>query len=162
MMKAGLIGAAAGCVLAIVGAIAFPLLCNPCAAVSVGLGAGVLAGVFTRSETGGRSAGEGAKAGAIATAGNLLGQMVGTAVMAGSVDAGLVAEAAAEMSRRFGVVVVDPVLYAQIYTPMLLVANLLCGLMGVALGAGMGAIGGLVWHQFKKQGEEIGAPLAGS
>ena len=95
MLKAGLVGAAAGFVLGILGAIAFPLLCNPCAAVFVGLAAGFLSGVFTRGASGGSSAGEGAKAGAIATAGSMLGQMIGTVIMAVSVDGATAAQAAA-------------------------------------------------------------------
>jgi hypothetical protein len=159
MLRAGLIGAAIGCVLAVVGAVAFPALCNPCAALFVGLGAGVLAGVFSQPTGRNSSAGEGAKAGAIATVGNLVGQMIGTAVMGASVDPALVAEAAAETSRRFGLEVIDPELYVEIYTPMLIVGNLLCGIVGVALGAGLGAVGGLLWHQFKQQGEEISSSV---
>jgi hypothetical protein len=158
MLKAGLIGAAVGCVLAIVAAVAFPALCNPCAAVFVGLATGALAAVLSRSCAGRSAAAAGAQAGAIATAGSLLGQMIGTAVMGATLDPAVVAEAAAEMSRLWGLTVTDPELYAEVYGPVLLVSSLLCGLMGVALGAGSGALGGLLWHQFRRQGEEIAAP----
>ena len=158
MLKAGLIGAAVGFVLAVVGAVVFPLLCNPCAAVFVGLGAGVLAGVYVRPASSGSSAGEGAKAGAIATAGNLLGQMVGTAITTLMVGPEEAAEAAVEMARQFGMVTVDPATYAQLYYPMSFGSGCLCGLVGVGLGAGLGAVGGLLWHQIKKQSDEFADP----
>lgn len=160
MLRAGLIGAGVGFVLAVAGAIAFPLLCNPCAAAFVGIGAGALAGVFGRPKTSGMSAGAGAKAGAISTAGSLLGQMIGASVVTISVDARAAAAAAAEMSRQFGVEVVDPELYARLYVPTMILGNLVCALLGVAVGAGLGAVGGMLWYQFKKQGEQIAAPPA--
>jgi hypothetical protein len=155
MLKAGLIGAAVGFVLAVVGAVLFPLLCNPCAAVFVGLGAGILAGVFTRPSTSGASAGEGAKGGTIATVGNLFGQMVGTAVSVSLVGPETAAEAAAEMSRQFGLVPVDPATFSGMYLPLSFGGGCVCALFGVALGAGLGAVGGLLWHQIAKQGQEF-------
>jgi hypothetical protein len=124
------------------------------------MGSGLLACVFSQPANGPAGAATGAKAGAIAAVGSLLGQMIGTAVMGATVDQAMVAEAAAEMSRLFGVTVTDPELYAEVYTPMLLVGNLLCGLLGIALGGGFGAVGGFLWHQFRKQAEEITAPSA--
>ena len=161
MLKAGLIGAAVGFVLAAVGSVAFPLLCNPCAAVFVGLGAGILAGVYVVPSSAGGAAGEGAKAGAIASAGNLLGQMVGTGVSVLIVPPEMAAEAAVELARQLGMVMVDPATYESLYYPLSFGGGCLCGLLGVVLGAGLGAVGGLLWHQIKKQSQEIDDPVVG-
>ncbi len=140
MLKAGGIGAAAGFVIALILTLITPL-CDPCAALFVGLGVGVLAAFWERPATGGDGALKGAEAGAIATVGSLLGQMVG-AVLNGIIVG---PEKAAQLVRRFGF----PFEYqspAQ-YWAYLLVGNCCCGLGSVLLGAGLGAVGGLIGHQ---------------
>ncbi|MGB9890530.1 MAG: hypothetical protein ACPLTQ_12820 [Anaerolineae bacterium] len=140
MWKAGGIGAAAGFVVALLLTLIIPI-CDPCAALFIGLGVGVLAAFWERPATGGDGALKGAEAGAIATAGSLLGQM------AGAVLNGLIVgpERAAQLIRQFGF----PFEYqnpAQ-YWAYLLGGNCCCALVGVLLGAGMGAVGGLIGHQ---------------
>jgi hypothetical protein len=140
MLKAGGIGAAAGFVIALILTLITPL-CDPCAALFVGLGVGVLAAFWERPATGGDGALKGAEAGAIATAGSLLGQMVG-AVLNGIIVG---PERTAQLIRQFGL----PVEYpspAQ-YWVYLLVGNCCCALGGVLLGAGLGAVGGLIGYQ---------------
>jgi hypothetical protein len=157
MLKAGLIGAAVGFVLAIIGAVVFPLLCNPCAAVFVGLGAGILAGVYVRPPSSSSGAAEGAKAGAIATAGNLLGQMLGTVlnvVMVGP-------EAAADLAGQLGLPYTDFSSFAGGYYAAAFGGGCLCALLGVGLGAGLGAVGGLLWYQVKRERQRDEALLAG-
>ena len=156
MLKAGLIGAAVGFFLAVVGAVVMGPICNPCAAMFVGTGAGVLAGVFVRPQSSGSGAGEGAKAGAIATVGNLLGQMVGTGISVLIVDPEQAAQAARDLAGQWGGVTVDPAIYARMYYPIQFGSGCLCGLVGVGLGAGLGAVGGLLWYQFWKQNEGVG------
>jgi len=138
--KAGGIGAAAGFVIALILTLITPL-CDPCAALFVGLGVGILAAFWERPVTEGSGALKGAEAGAIATAGSLLGQMVGT-VLNGIIVG---PEKAAQLIRQFGL----PFEYqspAQ-YWAYLLVGNGCCGLGGVLLGAGLGAVGGLIGYQ---------------
>ncbi len=139
MWKAGGIGAAVGFVAALLLTLLTPL-CDPCAALFIGLGAGVLAAFWERPAAGGDGALKGAEAGAIATVGSLLGQMVG-AVLNGIIVG---PEKAAQLIRQFGLPVEyqDP---AQ-YWAYLLSGNCCCGLMGVLLGAGLGAVGGLIGH----------------
>jgi hypothetical protein len=158
MLKAGLIGAAVGFVLAIIGAIFFPLACNPCAAAFIGLGAGALTGVFARPPTSGTSASEGAKAGAIATAGNLLGQMVGTAIQVLVIGP----EAAADFARELGLPIGDPTAFGTTYYLGAFGGGCLCGLVGIALGAGLGAVGGILWYQISGQSQPPTPPFEGT
>ncbi|MFQ6100027.1 MAG: hypothetical protein ACE5OS_02175 [Anaerolineae bacterium] len=138
MLKAGLIGAGVGFVLAIIAAVLTPL-CNPCVALLLGLGVGVLAAVWERPATSGAGAGEGAKAGAIASVGSLIGQMVGAVINGFIVGP----ETLANLYRQFDI----PVPTAQSYWIYNLGGNCLCAVVNVALGAALGAVGGLLWHQ---------------
>ena len=155
MLKAGLIGAGVGFVLALVAALVTPF-CNPCVALLLGLGVGVLAAVWERPVTTGGSAGEGAKAGAIAAAGGLLGQMVG------AVANGLMVgpEKAAEMFRQLNIDV--PAFTQQTYWIYNIGGNCLCGAFNVALGAGLGALGGLLWYQIKGKTQPPASPYGGT
>ena len=152
MVKAGLIGAVAGFVLAMIGAVVFPLACNPCAALLVGLAAGAMSGGFAKPLSGGASAGEGAKAGAIATVGSLVGQLAGVLINGLLVGP----EGAAELYRQFDV---DLPIDANLYWLSNIGGNCLCGLVNVALGAGLGALGGLLWHQFSGKNQRSADPL---
>ena len=154
MLKAGLIGAGVGFVLAIVSSLITPF-CNPCLALLLGLGVGVLAGVWERPFTSGASAGEGAKAGAISAAGGLIGQMIGAVINGFIVGP----EGVAEILRRFD----TPVpITEQSYWLYNLGGNCLCGLFNVALGAGLGALGGLLWYQIGGKNQPPANPLQDS
>ena len=152
MVKSGLIGAAAGFLLAIVGAVVFPLACNPCAALLVGLAAGAMTGVFAKPLTGGSSAGEGAKAGAIATVGSLVGQMAGVLINGLFVGP----EGAAELYRQFDI---DLPIDSNIYWLSNVGGNCLCALVNIALGAGLGALGGLLWYQLSAKNQSTTGPM---
>lgn len=156
MVKAGGIGAAVGFVAALILTLITPL-CNPCAALFIGLGAGVLAAFWERPAAGGDGALKGAEAGAIALAGGLLGQMAG-AVLNGIVVG---PERAAQLVRRLGLPV-ESQQPAQ-YWAYLLGGNCCCALMNVLLGAGLGAVGGIIGYQIwgKSAGAspEIDRPL---
>ncbi len=146
MVKAGLIGAAVGFVLAIIATLLFPL-CDPCVALLLGAGFGFLAAVWERPIDQGKSAGVGAKAGAIATAGSLLGEMIG-AVLNGFIVG---PRGAAELARQLGLPYrAGP----QAYWAYNIGGNCLCGLFGLFLGAAFGAIGGLLWYQIEGQKQE--------
>ena len=152
MLKAGLVGAVAGLLLAVMGAVVFPLACNPCAALLVGLAAGAMSGLFAKPLTGGASAGEGARAGAIATVGSLVGQMAGVLIN------GLIVgpEGAAELYRQFDV---DLPIDSNLYWLSNIGGNCLCGLVNIALGAGLGALGGLLWYQISGRNQRATGPM---
>jgi len=154
MLKAGLIGAGVGFVLAIIATLITPL-CNPCVALLLGLGIGALAAVWERPATSGDSAGTGAKAGAIAAVGGLVGQMIGVVVNGFIVGP----EGIAKIFRQFDIQVP---LTPQTYWISLLGGNCLCAVVNVALGAGLGALGGLVWYQITGKSQPPASPLEGT
>lgn len=143
MVWASLIGGGVGLILGFIGQMVFPLGCDPCAAAFVGLLAGALAGVFDKPTESGASAGKGAGAGAIATVGNLIGQMIGGPVTALLVGPQAAIEIAEQMglppssapSTEFGFYL------GSVGWPCV------CGLIGIALGAALGALGGFLWFQ---------------
>jgi MFS family permease len=154
MLKAGLIGAGVGFVLAIIAALITPL-CNPCVALLLGLGVGALAAGWERSTTSGASAGEGAKAGAIASAGGLVGQMIG-AVANGFIVG---PEGIAEIYRRLDI---DMPLTPRMYWVSMLSGNCVCAVVNVALGAGLGALGGILWYQISGKNQPPTPPFEGT
>lgn len=153
MLKAGLIGAGVGFVLAIIAALITPL-CNPCAALLLGLGVGALAAVWERPPTSGASAGEGAKAGAIATVGSLVGHMIG-AIANGFIVG---PEGVTRLYRQFDI---RMPLTPQSYWIALLGSNCLCAVVNVALGTALGAVGGLVWYQISGKHQPPVGPVQG-
>jgi len=151
MLKAGLVGAGVGFVLAMAAALITPL-CNPCVALLLGLGAGALAAVWERPATSGASAGEGAKAGAIAAVGSLAGQMIGAVANGLIVGPGGVAE----LYRQFDIhVPMTP----RTYWIANLGGNCLCAVINVALGAALGAVGGLLWYQISGKNQPPPGPF---
>ncbi|HHS97352.1 MAG TPA: hypothetical protein ENK08_05555 [Chloroflexi bacterium] len=146
MVKAGLIGAAIGFVLAIVATLLLPF-CDPCVAMLVGAGIGFLAAAWERPADQGSSAGAGAKAGAIATAGSLLGQMIGAVINGFLVGP----QGAAELARQLGLPYRGG---PRMYWAYNIGGNCLCGLFGLLLGAALGAVGGLLWYQIRGQKSE--------
>ena len=153
MLKAGLIGAGIGFVLAIVAALVTPF-CNPCLALILGLGIGALAAAWERPATSGTSAGQGAKAGAIAALGGLVGQMVGAVANGFLVGP----RRAAELLRQFDFEM--PVrITRESYWIYNLGGNCVCAVVNVALGAGLGALGGLLWYQISGKNQPPMSPL---
>ncbi len=150
MLKAGLIGAGVGFVLAVVAALITPC-CNPCAALLLGLGVGVLAAVWEHPATSGTSTSEGAKAGAIATVGSLVGHMIG------AVANGLIVgpRGIAEIYRQFDIQIPTS---PQSYWVYNLGGNCLCATANVALGAALGALGGLLWYQISGKNQPPASP----
>ncbi|MBC7227326.1 MAG: hypothetical protein H5T61_08840 [Thermoflexales bacterium] len=150
MLKAGGIGAAVGFVVVLILTLITPL-CNPGAALFIGLGAGILAAFWEHPATGGDGALKGAEAGAIAMTGGLLGEMVG-AVLNGIF---MGPERVTQLARQLGL----PLEYPQPaqYWAYLLGGNCCCALLGVLLGAGLGAVGGLIGHQIWGRSTGAGA-----
>lgn len=142
MLKSGLIVGAVTLVVTI-GASFLSGLCGPCVALIAGLAAGFLAGVFDKPLDNGGSAKSGAGAGAIGGAGALIGQLIG------GIGVVLVVgpDQAAKMMRQFGMrMSTDTSGVAGYYTGAL-GAGCCFGLVDVALMAGLGALGGILWYQ---------------
>ena len=140
MLKSGLIiGAVSLLLSAIAGAVVSPL-CGFCVGIFAGLAAGYVAGLFDKPADSGAAAKSGASAGAIAGVGALIGLMV-----AGGINAVLVGpEAAAQMMQGLGLPSSDdPAAYyaGAIGGPCCM------GLLNIALMAGLGALGGMLWYQ---------------
>lgn len=151
MLKAGLVGAGVSLVLALVTAVITPC-CNPCVAILLGLGVGALAATWERTATSEASAGAGAKAGAIASVGGLIGQMLG-AVANGFIVG---PSGAAEIYRRLDIQVP---MNTQSYWAYNLGSNCLCAVVNVALGAALGAVGGLLWYQLSGKNQPAVGPF---
>jgi len=140
MLKAGLIGLLVGGLFGLGITLVFPY-CTPCAAIPIGLGVGFLACLWDKPADGGSGAGLGAKSGAIAGAGGLFGQVIGTIINGMVVGP----EKAAEFSAMIGLPATQ--LDTGTYWAFQIVINGVCGLTNVALAAGLGALGGLLWYQ---------------
>jgi hypothetical protein len=143
MLRSGLI---IGAVMLVVGGILaflFPL-CVPCVALLAGAGAGYLTGLWDRPADNGQSIQRGAGAGAIGGVGALIGHLAG----AGAAAAMLGPQAATDMMRQFGLdtgtgVDTSPVAFYG----GALATGCCFGLFEVALMAGLGALGGMLWWQ---------------
>lgn len=139
-LKAGLIGLAVGGLFGLGITLLVPY-CTPCAAVVIGLGAGFLACLWDKPSENSGSAGLGAKAGALAGVGHLAGQLLG--MLANGLLVG--PEGAAETLSQLGIDV--PSMTSANYWVSQVVVNGGCGLTSIAVAAGLGALGGLLWFQ---------------
>jgi hypothetical protein len=140
MFKSGLIVGGVSFILAILaGAVVSPL-CGLCVGVVAGLAAGYVAGLFDKPADSSASTKAGAGAGAIAGIGGLIGLVV-----AGGINAIIVGpEGAAQVVQSFGLeTTADPTTYyiSAIGLPCCI------GLFNIALMAGLGALGGMLWYQ---------------
>jgi hypothetical protein len=141
MFKSGLI---IGAVMLIIGgvlAFLFPL-CIPCLALFAGAGAGYLAGQFDKPRDNGNAIRGGATAGAVGGVGALFGHIFGGMASIAVVDP----QQTADMLRQFGL---DPgtVSTGPAYYGGAFLASCCFGLFEVALMAGLGALGGMLWWQ---------------
>ncbi len=140
MVKSGLILGIVALLLT-AGIVLISPLCSPCLVIFLGLGAGYLAGVFDKPLTNGATAKSGAIAGVIGGVGSLLGQIIGGAINGAIVGP----EGAADILRQFdmGGSAMDPTTYWGV-----LVGTACCiGILNIALMAGLGALGGILWWQ---------------
>lgn len=142
MIKAGLIAAAVMLTLGSVGAWFLALLCVPCLALFAGVGGGYLAGQFDRPGTSNLAVRAGAGAGAIGGVGALLAHLIGGAITAATTGA----ENAALIAELMGVTG-NPADNPIAFYGGALGAACCMGLFEVALMAGVGALGGLLWYQ---------------
>lgn len=142
MLKSGAITGAIAFVLAIGGSFLSAIVCAPCWSLLVGLGAGYLGGVFDKPKSNGEAVRAGAGAGAVGGVGGFIGQIVGSLLNAAVVGP----EASAEILRQFGVEGVDGSNVAAYYFGAFGTGCCL-GLGAIAIMAGLGALGGILWWQ---------------
>ena len=145
MLKSGLILGVVALLLAIGAALLSPL-CVPCLTLLLGLGAGYLAGAFDKPSEKRGSTKSGAIAGAIGGAGALIGQAVGAVINSQLVGPG----GAIQLIRQLGIQLPSGTTPADIATGYWggVIGSTCClGLFDVALMAGLGALGGLLWWQ---------------
>jgi hypothetical protein len=137
MVKSGLIFGVVA-LLVVAGATLASPLCTPCGILLIGLGAGYVGGVFDKPRDNGGSAKSGAGAGAIAGAIGLLGGLIGAVVNAYF----LAPSGNAALARTLGVSPSSP---EAVWGGQL---GLSCciGLFNIAIAAGLGALGGLLWY----------------
>jgi len=139
MVKSGLIIGFVALLLT-AGVVLISPLCAPCLALFLGLGAGFLAGTFDKPMDNSQSAKSGALGGVIAGVGALLGQLIGGAIN----GAILGPQGASEILRQLGISNgADPGSYWAG-----LIGSACCfGILDLALMAGLGALGGILWWQ---------------
>jgi hypothetical protein len=119
-------------------------LCAPCVALFAGLGAGYLAGWFDRPGDQGSATKSGAAGGAIAGFGGLAGNMI-----AAVVNIVVVGPArAAQIAHQFGLPGdASGAAFVNSYYVSSLIMPLCIALFNIALMAGLGALGGMLWFQ---------------
>ncbi len=141
MLKSGLIVGAASFIFGFIATIISPL-CAPCVALFAGLAAGYLAGMFDKPADSGGAAKAGAGGGAIAGVGALIGGMIASVINVLVVGP----QGAAELMRQLGLdtgPAPDPVVY---YASAFGTACCI-GLFNIALMAGLGALGSMLWRK---------------
>ncbi len=135
-----------GCV---VGAITFFLalgitlvlpFCVPCLALLVGLGAGYLAGVIDKPNLRPVALKNGTIAGAISGAGALIGELTGAVINGFLVGP----ENAMQIVRSIGLPAI-PTMTPELYWISNIGINFCIGLFSVAVMAGLGLLGGMLW-----------------
>ncbi len=154
MLRAGLIVGAVSIAIAVCGSLLSPF-CVPCLALFAGLGAGYLAGVFDETKLPAQNDAikVGAQAGAIAGVGAILGQVLGA--VANVIIVG--PQGAQDVARQLGL---PSNFDANTYYAVQAVMTCCLGLLNVALMAGTGALGGVLWWQItgKSQGGTMTPP----
>jgi hypothetical protein len=129
-------------------------ICTPCGALFLGLGAGYLAGVFEKPLSNGATAKSGAIAGGIGGIGALLGQFIGAAVNVMVLGP----EGTSQLMQQMGVDVGSNQAAATSGYWIGVVGSAACvGILNIALMAGLGALGGLLWWQIT--GKNTAGPL---
>lgn len=139
MIKSGLIVGGVMLLLSLGVGLVSPL-CSICVAVLAGLGAGYLANVYENPAFGSGAPARGAGAGAIAGAIAILGQIIAAVINSSQIDPALFTQMFGDQG------LTDEQL--QVYLTIGQYGGAFCiGLLNLALMAGLGALGGVLWRQ---------------
>lgn len=154
MLKSGLIIGGVMLVLAIGASLLSPI-CVPCLALFAGLGAGYLVGLFDKPGLQNAAVRGGASAGAIGGVGALIGQLIG-----GGINAVIVGpEGAQQLIQQIAPDLATGSTNSGAYYAGVFGSAFCIGLFNVAIMAGLGALGGLLWWNMtgKNQGGGVSA-----
>ncbi len=152
MVKSGLIFGAVMFVAALVITLFVPY-CVPCVALLIGLAAGYVAGNIGKPLNQPAATKSGAIAGAIAGAGVLIGEMIGAGINGAMMGPAKVAQ----LLQQFGFTSGTQMGTGE-YWAILLGENCVIALISVALMAGLGALGGLLWWNANKNKQVLTPP----
>jgi hypothetical protein len=139
MLKSGLIFGGVALLVALGITLVIPY-CVPCLALLLGLAAGYVAGVFGKPADQPTATKSGAIAGLLGGVGVVLGEMVGAVINGFAVGPEMVSQ----IMQNLGIAGGMP-LNQTTYWAANLAMNLCLSLFSVALMAGLGALGGLLW-----------------
>jgi hypothetical protein len=140
MLKAGLIGAVIGFIYVMSITLILPF-CTLCFTPLLGIGIGYLANRFDTPSNVEASLGRGAIAGAMTGCAALLGQMLAAVVYA------ILVTNWTQLPLLFKEWGFTDIPDTNEYWQTTLTANSLCSLLNLAIIAGLGAVGGLIWFQ---------------
>jgi hypothetical protein len=140
MLKSGLIFGVVALLFSAGAALLSPL-CVPCLALFLGLGAGFVAGVFDKPADNGGATKLGAQSGVIGGVGALIGQCIGAVINGVLIGS----EGAARMLEQLGIP--NSGSSASGYWVGLFASGCCLGILDIALMAGLGALGGILWWQ---------------
>ena len=145
MIKAGIIAAIVALILAIGGSLLMGI-CVPCISIFIGAGAGYLACHYEPAGDSGSAAKSGAIAGAIGGVGALLGQAIGAVITGATAGP----EAGLDLARQLGLDVPTEMFASDAFYWVGVIGTGCCiGIFDLLLMAGLGAVGGILWWQFK-------------
>jgi hypothetical protein len=140
VVKSGLILAVVALIFSASSTLISPV-CTPCLAIFMGIFAGYLAGIQDKPKDEGAAAKTGAGAGAIGGIGAILGQFIGAAINAKLVGP----ESTLNMLHQLNIPTSGDISGYYLYA---VYGSACClGLLNVLLMAGLGALGGYLWHQ---------------
>jgi hypothetical protein len=147
MLKSGLIFGVVALFLSAGAALLSPLCVPCCLALFLGLGAGFVAGVFDKPGDNNTATKSGALSGAIGGVGALVGQSIGAVINGALVGP----EGTARILEQLG-------LPSGGYWAGLFASGCCLGILDIALMAGLGALGGILWWQISGKKAAI-APM---
>ena len=142
MRKAGLIVGCVALVLGLGAALLSPI-CVPCLSPLLGLLAGYLAGNYDKALEQRQAIKSGALGGLLAGIGLLAGQVIGAIINVTVVGP----MGTARILYQMGIPAGSPARIAEIYWPTVIIFTTCLTILDVALMAGIGLLGGLLWWQ---------------
>lgn len=151
MLKSGFIFGVVALLLAAGASLLSPFCVPCCLALFLGLGAGFVAGVFDKPGDNGTATKSGALSGVIGGVGALVGQLIGAVINGALVGP----EGAARILEQLGLPSSGS---AGGYWVGLFASGCCLGILDIALMAGLGALGGILWWQISGK-KAVVAPI---
>jgi hypothetical protein len=149
MRKAGLIVGGVALVLGLGAALLSPI-CVPCLSVFLGLLSGYLAGSFDKAFDQRQTVKSGTLGGLLAGIGLLAGQIIGAVINVTVIGP----MGTARILYQMGIPAGSPERIAEIYWPTVIIFTTCLTIFDLALMAGMGLLGGLLWWQVSGKNRE--------